>query len=108
MHQTASKVGRERRAGATVVEAAKLRSAGASEWSVLFAAPAERSSAASGGSAWLAAAGGFLLLATVGCQVLLPSKLTNFAEDRRIIKQAEHDPFPSPADVGIETETEKK
>jgi hypothetical protein len=49
-----------------------------------------------------------LLLATLGCQVLLPSKLTNFAEDRRIIKQAEHDPFPSPADVGIETETEKK
>jgi hypothetical protein len=46
-----------------------------------------------------------LMVATLlvsGCQALLPSKLTSFGEDRRILKQAENDPFPSPADVGLE------
>jgi hypothetical protein len=43
-----------------------------------------------------------------GCQVFLPSKLTKFGEDRRILKQAEHDPFPSPADVGLEAPKDEK
>jgi hypothetical protein len=42
------------------------------------------------------------ILLVSGCQALLPSKLTSFGEDRRILKQAENDPFPSPADVGLE------
>jgi hypothetical protein len=48
------------------------------------------------------------LTSSLGCQVLLPSKLTKFGEDRRILKQAEHDPFPSPADVGLETPKDEK
>jgi hypothetical protein len=56
---------------------------------------------------WLGAAA-FVLTLAAGCQTLLPSKLTNFGEDRRILKQAQNDPFPSPADVGIETPKETK
>jgi hypothetical protein len=44
----------------------------------------------------------FILLLSVGCQAFLPSKLTSFGENRQIIKQAENDPFPSPADVGLD------
>jgi hypothetical protein len=47
-------------------------------------------------------------MTTLGCQVLLPGKLAKFGEERRIIKQAEHDPFPSPADVGIEAPKDAK
>ena len=50
----------------------------------------------------------FGLAASLGCQSFLPGKLTKFGEERRIIKQAEHDPFPSPADVGIETPKDAK
>jgi hypothetical protein len=56
---------------------------------------------------WIAA-GAFVFALAAGCQALMPSKLTTFGEDRRILKQAEHDPFPSPADVGIEAPKAKK
>ena len=48
------------------------------------------------------------LTTSLGCQVFLPSKLTKFGEDRRILKQAEHDPFPSPTDVGLEAPKDEK
>jgi hypothetical protein len=56
----------------------------------------------------LAIAAVFGLAASLGCQSFLPGKLTKFGEERRIIKQAEHDPFPSPADVGIEAAKDAK
>jgi hypothetical protein len=50
----------------------------------------------------------FGLAGSLGCQSFMPGKLTKLGEERRIIKQAEHDPFPSPADVGIETPKDAK
>ena len=41
----------------------------------------------------------------VGCQAFAPGGLAGISlpgEDTRIAKQAQNDPFPSPADVGIE------
>ncbi len=47
-----------------------------------------------------------LLVATNGCQALVPSALpTTFGlgDDTKIAKQAKADSFPSPADVGLAT-----
>ena len=45
-------------------------------------------------------------LALTGCQALAPTSglpgLASLAEDRQLAKLAEHDPFPTPAEVGIE------
>ena len=44
------------------------------------------------------------LLASVGCQAIVPSALgckLALSEDARIVKQAKADSFPTPADVGL-------
>jgi hypothetical protein len=51
--------------------------------------------------AWLGVAA---LLATAGCQAIVPSALGGklaLSEDARIVKQAKADSFPTPADVGL-------
>ena len=50
--------------------------------------------------------GALLLFASLcGCQVWQTSALTDVwgtsADEREIVEQAENDPFPSPADVGL-------
>jgi len=50
-------------------------------------------------AAWLMA---FCMTAASGCQSFMPSDLGRSQNDAKILKQAEHDPFPSPADVGLE------
>lgn len=43
------------------------------------------------------------LSSALGCQGVMLGSLASSREDKRILKQAEQDPFPSPSDVGIET-----
>ena len=48
--------------------------------------------------------------ALCGCQAFAPAAvgtLSRTHNDKRIAKQAENDPFPSPADVGLGEQTEK-
>jgi hypothetical protein len=48
----------------------------------------------------------FCVTGASGCQSFMPSDLGRSRNDAKILKQAELDPFPSPADVGLEdTET---
>jgi hypothetical protein len=37
-----------------------------------------------------------------GCQNFAPSEFSRTRDDAKILKQAENDPFPSPADVGLD------
>jgi hypothetical protein len=56
---------------------------------------------------WLAALAA-MTFATVGCQSFAPrdmSKLASSGDDKRVVKLAKADPFPSPADVGLEPAT---
>jgi hypothetical protein len=53
----------------------------------------------------------FLGLASLGCQAVAPSSLaalTTSSQEKKILKQAAVDPFPSPADVGLSESTEAK
>lgn len=57
-------------------------------------------------SAWLSLLG-FVALAvatSVGCHSVLPGSLAGLTtprQEKKILEQAEVDPFPSPADVGL-------
>jgi len=42
------------------------------------------------------------LAASAGCQSFAPADLARARDDKRTLKQAESDPFPSPADVGLD------
>ena len=51
------------------------------------------------------------IAASSGCQSLALGSMAGFSaarEEKKILKQAEHDPFPSPADVGLEDSSEQE
>jgi hypothetical protein len=55
-------------------------------------------------SAWTAIMAAPILVSSLGCQAFAPSAIGTLAasrEEKRVLKAAEADPFPSPADVGI-------
>jgi hypothetical protein len=46
----------------------------------------------------------FVVATSAGCQAFAPGSfaaLTTSGQEKKILKQAEVDPFPSPADVGL-------
>jgi hypothetical protein len=50
----------------------------------------------------------FVAVISVGCQAVAPGSLaalTTSGQEKKILKQAEVDPFPSPADVGLSAPT---
>lgn len=54
------------------------------------------------------AAAALAILAATGCQGFAPTSLGNSRSEKKIIKQAEVDPFPSPEDVGLGAQSEMK
>jgi hypothetical protein len=48
--------------------------------------------------------------ASLGCQSFAPGDLTGLSasrKEKKILQQAEHDPFPSPEDVGLDKPRDK-
>jgi hypothetical protein len=41
------------------------------------------------------------VMACAGCESFAPGNLASGHKEKRIMKEAENDPFPSPADVGL-------
>jgi hypothetical protein len=52
-----------------------------------------------------------VIMGATGCQAFAPAaigSLTASREEKRVLRQAEVDPFPSPADVGLAAATPSK